>query len=86
MPKPIKVFNKGIRPIVFRRTRNGIEVIHPGKFLTFNQKIGEAIIQKHENACSEDDYKKHLVEMVESLSGEKLETEPKKKSKTTGSK
>lgn len=67
MSKPVKVYNKGTRPVVFKRDRTGVDAIHPGKFLTFNAKIAAAVINKFEDACSEEDYKKHLVEVIKEI-------------------
>lgn len=57
MSKPVKVHNKGIRPIVFKRDLTGTDAIQPGKFLTFEKDTAEAIIKKHENACTEEQFK-----------------------------
>ena len=54
----MKVYNKGIRPIVWNRTRKGVKVIHPGKFDVFGKEHAEAIIKKFPDAVSEADYKK----------------------------
>lgn len=73
MSKPIKVFNKGTRPVVFKRDRTGIEAIHPGKFKTFNGKVAEDIIKKFIDACSEGDYKKHLKEVAKKQEADQKE-------------
>ena len=82
MPKPVKVYNKGTRPVVFKRDRTGVDAIHPGKFLTFNAKLAEAIIAKYENACSEVDYEKHLEEVAKEQADIKTETASKTKKET----
>lgn len=64
MSKPVKVFNKGTRPVVFKRGRMGVDAIHPRKFKTFNGKVAKGIIEKYKHACSEGDYKKHLDELA----------------------
>lgn len=58
----MKVYNKGVRPIVYKRDLTGVDAIHPGKYLDFPNEQGIEIIEKFENACSEQDYKKHLEE------------------------
>lgn len=54
----VKVYNKGTRPIVWKRDRMGVEAIHPGKSDLFSKEKAEVIIKKFEDACSESDYKK----------------------------
>lgn len=85
MPKHVKVFNKGIRPVVFKRDRTGVDAIHPGKFKTFNSKVGNAIIDKFKDACSENDYEKHLKEVAKKQENDQKKTasETKKKTKST---
>ncbi len=58
MPLLTKVYNKGIRPIVWHRTRTDVKAIHPGKFDVFGREHAEAIIKKFPDAVSEADYKK----------------------------
>ena len=82
MPKPVKVYNKGIRPVVFKRDRTGIDAIHPGKFLTFNAKKANAIIAKFEHACIKEDYEKHLKEVAERQANVETETANKAKKET----
>ena len=53
-----KVYNKGIRPIVYLRTLRGVRCIHPGKFDSFSEKRADEIIKKFDDAVSEKDYKK----------------------------
>lgn len=83
MPNPIKVYNKGIRPAVYKRDRISTEAIHPGKFKTFNAKVGNSIIEKFKDACSEEDYEKHLKEVAKKQKDDqkKTENEAKKKAK-----
>jgi len=57
MSKPVRVYNKGKRPIVWQRTFRGTEVIHPNKFDLFSKEIAEGIIKKFDDACSEKDFK-----------------------------
>lgn len=64
MSKPVKVFNKGTRPVVFKRDRTGVDAIHPGKFLTFDPEKAKVIIGKFKDACSGEDYEKHLKEVA----------------------
>lgn len=78
----VKVYNKGVRPIVFKRDLTGVDCIHPGKCLTFNPKIAEKIIAKFENACSEEDYAKHLQELAERKAKEEKEAKSQAKEKT----
>ncbi len=88
MPKPVKVYNKGIRPVVFKRDLTGTDAIHPGKFLTFNAKIAEAVIAKFENACSEADYEKHLKEVAKKQEDDQKEaaSEAEKETKSKSKK
>mgnify|MGYP000689746280 CR=1 FL=1 len=58
-----KVFNKGKKPIIYNRTFDGHQCIHPGKGLTFGTDEAKKIIDKFPAAVSEDDYKKHLAEI-----------------------
>ena len=62
MSKPVKVFNKGKRPVVFKRDRTGTDAIHPGKFLLFDPEKAKDIIKKFNDACSEEDFDKILEE------------------------
>ncbi len=61
----MKIYNKGIRPIVYKQDLTGTEVIQPGKFVefSFGKKEAQEFIDKFENACNKDDYKKHLEEL-----------------------
>lgn len=88
MSKPVKVYNKGTRPVVFKRDRTGTDAIHPGKFLTFNAKIAAAVIGKFKDACTKEDYEKHLKEVAKKQADVKKEAaiEAKKETKTTSSK
>lgn len=54
----IKVYNKGVKPIVWKRDLRGTEAIHPRKFGYFGEKEGKDIIGKFPDAVSEADYKK----------------------------
>lgn len=54
----VKVYNKGVRPIVWKRDLKGTEAIHPKKFDVFSKEKAEEIIKKFEDAVSESDYKK----------------------------
>lgn len=54
----VKVYNKGDRPIVFKRTRSGREVIHPGKYDLFSNEKAEEIMNKFPNAISEEEFLK----------------------------
>ena len=82
MSKPVKVFNKGMRPVVFKRDRTGTDAIHPGKFLTFASEKSKGIIDKFEDACSESDYEKHCQEVAKKQAEIKKEAESKAKKKT----
>ena len=83
MSKPVKVYNKGTRPIVFKRDLTGTDAIHPRKFSLFIPEVAEFVLEKFEDACSEEDYKKILE--AESKKKEearkKSEAEAKKKAK-----
>ena len=87
MSKPVKVYNIGKRPVVFKRDLTGTDAIHPGKFLLFDPEKAKAIIKKFENACSEADYKKHCEEVAKKQAEikKKAESEAKKKTKITSS-
>lgn len=67
MSKPVKVYNKGTRPIVFKRDLTGTDAIHPGKFLTFHLKKAAAIIEKFGDACSEDDFKIFIAKVAKEI-------------------
>ncbi len=84
MSKPEKVYNKGTRPIVFKHDLTGTDAIQPGKFLTFEKDKADALIKKHETACSEVDYEKHLQEVAKKQAEitKKAESDAKKKTKT----
>ena len=69
MSKQIRVYNKGIRPIVYNRERGTVEAIHPNKFLVFSEETATAIIEKFSDACTQEDFEK---------SKEKPEAAPKK--------
>lgn len=60
-----KVYNKGKRPIVWKRGRQGTYAIHPGKFDMFGEDIAKKMIATHENACSEDEWKSILQKKAE---------------------
>lgn len=79
MPKPVKVFNKGTRPVVFKRDRKGVEAIHPGKFFLFDPENAKSIIDKFEDACSEEEYKKILAAKEEAKKKDKIEAEKEAK-------
>jgi len=53
----MKVFNKGIKPLIYSRTFDGPQVIHPNKHLVFGDDEGKKLIGKFENAVSEKDFK-----------------------------
>lgn len=82
MLKPVKVYNKGTRPVVYKRDRTGIDAIHPRKFKTFAPSFSDAIIDMFEDACSEKDYEKHL----EEVSKKRVDAKEKYKIKTTSKK
>ena len=54
----MRVYNKGKAPIVWSRTRKGLQVIHPGKYDTFDDVQAMDIIKKFPDAVSEAEYKK----------------------------
>ena len=82
MPKPVKVYNKGTRPVVYKRDRTGVDAIHPGKFLVFDPEKAKVIIDKFKDACSEKDYEKHLEEMAKKQADIKKKTESEAKKET----
>ena len=52
----VKVYNKGDRPIVWKRGRNGVEAIHPNKYDLFSKEKADEIVKKFEDACYEADF------------------------------
>lgn len=54
----VKVYNKGIRPIVWKSTLKGREAIHPGKYDVFSKELADQIISKFSDAVSEADFNK----------------------------
>ena len=54
----MKVFNIGIKPLVYKRSFDGVQCIHPNKYLVFGEDEGEKLIAKFKNAVSEKDYNK----------------------------
>lgn len=53
----MKIFNSGIKPIVYNRSFDGVQCIHPNKYLTFPDDEGKKLIAKFEKAVSEEDFK-----------------------------
>ncbi len=88
MSKPVKVYNRGTRPIVFKRDRTGVDAIQPQKFLMFGPEKAKVTIEEFKDACSEVDYEKHLKEVAKKQADIKKEAagEAKKETKTTSSK
>lgn len=87
MSKLVKVYNKGIKPVVFKRDLTGVDAIHPGKFMTFEAEKAAGIIKDHKDACSEEDFKKHQEEVKKAAAEakKKAEAEAKKKAKESES-
>lgn len=56
----MKVFNIGNRPLVYSRNFDGVQCIHPKKYLTFGEDEGKKLIKKFDNAVSEKDFNKHM--------------------------
>lgn len=54
----VKVYNKGVKPIVWKRNLKGVEAIHPRKYGLFGADKAKEIIAKFTDAVSEADYKK----------------------------
>lgn len=52
----VKVYNKGIRPIVWKSTLKGREAIHPGKYDVFSKEFADQIIEKFDDAVNEADF------------------------------
>lgn len=53
-----RVYNKGVRPLVWKRNRkDGSYVIHPGKFDVFSEAKAKEILSKFKYACSEEEFK-----------------------------
>ena len=78
-----KVYNKGIRPIVYLRTLRGVKCIHPGKFDLFSKIRADEIIKKFPDACSGKDWNTVLEtrkrEAEEARKKAKAEADKKKK-------
>lgn len=82
MSKSVKVYNKGTRPVVFKRDRTRVDAIHPGKFKTFNAKTALGIIDKFKDACSRVDYEEHLKEVAKKQKDDQKKAEVKAKKET----
>lgn len=54
----VKVYNKGVKPVVWKSTLRGREAIHPGKYDLFSAPLAAEIIDKFDDAVSESDWKK----------------------------
>lgn len=52
----MKVYNKGTKPIVYKRSFDGVQAIHPKKYLTFGEDEGKKLIKKFENAVDEKEW------------------------------
>lgn len=52
----VKVYNKGLKPIVWKRGLKGIEAIHPRKYSLFGKEKAEEIIKKFDDAVSEKEW------------------------------
>lgn len=53
----VKVYNKGTRPIVWRRTvYKGADVIHPGKFDLFGKEKAAEIVARFKDAVYEKEF------------------------------
>ena len=61
----IKVFNKGVKPIVWKRGLKGTEAIHPRKFDVFSPEKAKELIAKFDDAVSEEEYKKLTEKPIE---------------------
>lgn len=79
MSEPVKVYNKGTRPIVWKRDRKGVEAIHPNKCDLFSKEKAAEIINKFDDACSESDYKKVVKEREEAAAKAAKESEKEAK-------
>lgn len=69
----VKVYNKGVKPIVWKRDLKGTEAIHPRKFDLFSDKKAKELIEKFTDAVSEEDYKKHVDEQNKKATRDSLE-------------
>ena len=67
----IKVYNKGVRPIVWERSLKGTFAIHPFKFDVFSDKKAKEIIEKFEDAVTEADYKSYTEEKAKESEADK---------------
>ena len=54
----MKVYNKSLLPIVWRRDHRGTMAIQPGKFNEISENRAEDIIKRFPGACSEEDFLK----------------------------
>lgn len=52
----MRVFNKGVKPIVYSRGYGGNLVIQPKKFIVFGDDEAKKVIAKFEDAISEKDF------------------------------
>ena len=56
--KMVKVFNAGVRPIVWERHPiRGVSVIHPGKSDLFSEVKAKEILDKFTDAVTEKEFK-----------------------------
>jgi len=56
----VKVYNKGIKPIVWKNDLISTEAIHPRKSQLFSDKVAKEIIEKFKDAVSEKDWEEHI--------------------------
>lgn len=49
----MKVYNKGVRPILYESSLRGNLVIHPRKYIETNEEHAESIIAMHADAVDE---------------------------------
>lgn len=79
MSKPVRVYNKGTRPIIWKRSRTETEAIHPNKFDIFSADKAEEIIKKFDNACSESEFKKIVSEREKKAAAASKQSEKESK-------
>lgn len=54
--KLVRVYNKGIKPIVYERSFRGILAIHPRRYIDTSPAHAEELFALSPNAVSEEEY------------------------------
>ena len=58
----MRVYNLGVKPIIYERNNTGVKVLHPRKSALIPEKKAKEIIKKYDNLYSEADYYKKIKE------------------------